>query len=96
MKTEQPVRLAARILGALSVLLGGLPALLLEFEVIAWTASQVAAYGTFLGISIGALALLFGVQVAKAVTPTANPRDDDLVPLAPIADDGYEDELPDF
>jgi hypothetical protein len=86
------------IIGATAAVLGGLPALLLTFGVINWSADQIAAYGVFLGVFTGAVMVIFGrrdvgtaLAIEDVVTPVASPRDDDLVPLVPIANDGLED-----
>jgi len=93
---NRPVVNAGRILGALSAVAGAVPILGSAFGWFTWNVEQLEAYTIAVGTVVGALALAFGVRVEKEVTPVGDPRDNDLVPLVPIADDGYEDELPDF
>lgn len=89
----RPVFNAARALGALSMVLGVVPLVGTAFGWIEWTADQTNAYITAVGTVIGALALALGIRVEKEVTPNSNPRDNALVPLVPIANDGLEEEL---
>jgi hypothetical protein len=63
----------------------------MAFEVINWTGDQVGAYTTFVGVLVAAAAMFFNAEVAKQVTPVASPRDNGMVPLVPIANDGFED-----
>jgi hypothetical protein len=83
--------MAANISSAILFVLGSMPALFLAFGWIDWSAEQVAQYGVFLGVIAIALSRVLGVRVEAKVTPVANPRDDALVPLVPIANDGFED-----
>jgi hypothetical protein len=80
----RPVAHAARWVAGIAAILGGLPTVLLSFDVITWTAEQVGAYGTFLGIVVGAVAMILGVNVESKVTPVESPRDADGIPLVPI------------
>lgn len=86
----RPVVNASRIVAGIAAIAGGTPTFLIAFDVIAWTAEQVAAYGTFLGVVVGSVSLILGHNAEGKVTPTLSPRDDQLVPLVPIADDGIE------
>lgn len=89
----QPVNWAGRITAALALLMNGTPPLLLEFGVIDWSASQMAAFqGWAGGVLVAAVAIILGQRAADQVTPVSDPRDDALVPLVPIANDGFEDE----
>lgn len=80
----RPVARAARWVAGVSAIAGALPTLLLTFQVIAWTAEQIAAYGTFLGVVVGAISIILGTNAENQVTPTASPRSDDGIPLVPI------------
>jgi len=90
--STRPVVNASRWVAGLAAILGSLPTFLLAFGAIAWTAEQIAAYGTFLGVVVGSVSLILGLSAEGKVTPVETPRDNALVPLVPIADDGYEDE----
>lgn len=91
-KRPQPVNWGARIIAASSLLLNGTPPLLLEFEVIDWTASQVATFqGWAGGVALAAIAIIIGQESARRVTPTSDPRDDGMAPLVPTADDWIDD-----
>lgn len=84
----RPVAHAARWVAGISAIAGALPTFLLAFEVIAWTATQVGAYGTFLGVVVGGISLILGQNAEAQVTPTASPRNDEGVPLVPVTDLG--------
>lgn len=91
-KRPQPVNWASRIIAAASVLINGTPPLLLEFGLIDWTAPQVAQFqGWVGGVALASIAILLGLNTTKKVTPVTDPRDNALVPLVPIADDGIDD-----
>lgn len=91
-KRPQPVNWAARITGAAALLLNGTPPLLLEFDVIEWSAAQMGAFQVWAGgVLVAAISILLGQRASHEVTPTSDPRDDSLVPLVPIADDVLED-----
>jgi hypothetical protein len=88
----------ARWIAGIATIAGALPTFLLAFEVIAWSAEQIAAYTTFIGVVTAAVALVLGHQdvqtaemVETQVTPVASPRDNGLVPFVPIADDFLND-----
>ena len=75
--------LVVRIIAAANLVLAGLPALLLAFEVIAWNAAQISSYGVFLGVVTTAALLLVGQQVRASalvvesqVTPVATLSED--------------------
>ena len=87
----RPAVKAARIVAGLIVVFDGLPALLTAFNLVNWSADQWAAVNGFVGVLIAAISIWFGIQVERQVTPIASPRDDSLVPLVPIADDGLDD-----
>ena len=70
---EEPVR--AAVLGVVSAAI----VLLVAFGV-ALTTVQIAAITGF----VAAVLLLFELVVRKAVTPLANPKTDDHVPLRPV------------
>ena len=80
----------SRVIAAVAGLLGVVPATLLSFDIITWTAEQVAQYATTLGLLV-ALALVFAGQQTKAnalrveseVTPVANPMLTKVVELIP-------------
>ena len=80
----------SRIIAAVAGVIGVVPATLLSFDLITWTAEQVAQYGTTLGLFV-ALALVFAGQQTKAnalrveseVTPVASPRLIQVVELSP-------------
>ena len=80
----------SRIIAAVSGVLGVVPATLLSFDIINWTAEQVAQYGTTLGLFV-ALALVFAGQATKTnalrveseVTPIASPMLTQVVELIP-------------
>ena len=91
MNQQRPAVSASRILGALSLLAGVVPIGGSAFLGWDWSPDQLEAYTAIVGTAISAVALAFGIRVEKEVTPVANPRDDGLVPLVPIANDAYED-----
>lgn len=83
---RRPVVLASRVVGALVLVLNGLPPLLLEFEVIDWTARQLGAYTIFLNVLLAAASAVLGVRVERLVTPVTDPKDNlgnTLVPAIP-------------
>lgn len=84
----RPVAHAARWVAGISAIAGALPTFLLAFEVIAWTAVQIAAYGTFLGVVVGAVSIILGHNAESQVTPTVSPRTSEGVPLVPITEAG--------
>ena len=77
----RPVVNASRWVAGISTILGGIPTLLLTFEVIHWTAEQMGAYGTFLGVVVGGISLILGQNAEAKVTPIASPMMN--VPLVP-------------
>jgi len=86
------------IIGAIALVLGGVPALILLFDMDALTAAQVSGITLFLGLLTTAAMVLFARQDLKTalnvetqVTPVASPRDDEGVPFVPIALDSFED-----
>lgn len=95
MKRPRPLRIAAAAVAFVSgVVLGVIP-VLQGFDVIDWSAQQVGLVQTFVGTVGGGLTALFAaIWSERRVTPTGDPRDDDLVPFVPIANDGHED--PDY
>jgi hypothetical protein len=90
-KRPRPVRRASQIIGGIVVILNGVPGLFLAFELIDWNAVQIGAYSTFVGVLAAGISIALGLRAEKAVTPVADPRDDLLVPLVPIANDGLDD-----
>lgn len=87
----RPVMLAFRIITGLSLLVGaGLPGLLL-FGLVDWTAEQMAFISGFNATALGIVAYVLGLNAETKVTPVDSPRDNSLVPLVPIAGDGFED-----
>lgn len=87
----RPVVTAASIIGAISIVLGIVPAALLLFGV-ELSATALTGYTAVAGGVIAALSRLFGVQAEKRVTPGISPRTDDGTPLVPIAvHDDFED-----
>ena len=90
--TNQPVKLTARILAAVTLLAGAFPVVGEAFLNLDWTTAQLGGYILGANAIIGSAGLVAGVQVAKVVTPTANPRDDAGNPLTPgpIASDDPE------
>ena len=82
----RPVRLAARVLGAASMILGVVPTVGSEFFGFDWTTGQINAYTLAVGTSIAAGSVLFGVRVEREVTPVASPRLDSNTPLVPAAE----------
>ncbi|KKK52650.1 hypothetical protein LCGC14_3102780 [marine sediment metagenome] len=87
----RPVVNASRIIAGVAAVLGSLPTFLLSFGFISWTAEMIAAYGTFLGVVIASISLVFGLRTEKEVTPGSDPMTNEGTPLVPIADDGFED-----
>lgn len=87
---NRPAVNKSRLLGAASMVLGLVPMIGRAFFGLEWTPEQVEIYSVAVGTVVAAVALLFGVQVEKVVTPVAAPRNDDLVPLVPVAPDGPE------
>ena len=83
MTGNRPVVNAGRTLGALSLVAGAIPIIGSAFGWFTWDTEQLEAYTVAVGVSISALALFFGVQVEKQVTPTNNPKDDAGNPLTP-------------
>ncbi len=86
------------IIGAIALVLGGIPALILLFSANALTAAQVAGITVFLGLLTTAAMVLYArrdlktaLDVESQVTPSASPKDDEGGPLVPIALDGYDD-----
>lgn len=86
------------IIGAIALVLGGIPALILLFSAEALTAVQVAGITAFLGLLTSAAMVLFAradlktaLAVETQVTPVMSPRDDEGAPFVPIALDSYED-----
>ena len=73
---NRPVVNAGRALGALSLVAGVVPIVGSAFGWFVWDTDQLEAYAAGVGVTISALALAFGVQVEKQVTPTNNPKDD--------------------
>jgi hypothetical protein len=88
--TNEPVRLAARIISVASLLIPLIIQGLVQFEIIDPTVTQLQWLNVFTGAVIASAAYVFGVQVRKIVTPVANPSDG-ASPLVPTAADGYED-----
>lgn len=83
--------LAFRIVSGLSLLIGaGLPGLLL-FGVVDWNAEQMAFISGFNATALGIIAYVLGLNAEAKVTPVDSARDNGLVPLVPIANDGFED-----
>lgn len=80
----RPVAHAARWVAGISSIAGALPTFLMAFDVITWTATQMGAYGTFLGVVVAAVSIILGHNAENQVTPTAAPRSDDGIPLVPI------------
>lgn len=87
----RPVMIAARWIAGLSVIGQGWIPLALEFGWIDWTASQISQVSVFIGVLTGAIAYIMGLNAESKVTPTESPRDDELVPLVPVASDGAQD-----
>jgi len=83
MTGNQPVRLAARILAAAVTIAGAFPLVGTAFGWIDWNVEQSNAYFIAANAILGSAGLVLGIQVAKVVTPTANPRDDAGNPLTP-------------
>ena len=79
--SNRPVVNAGRALGALAAIAGLVPILGSAFGWFEWNTDQLEAYSVAVGGVVGALALFFGVQVEKQVTPVADPRDDTGKPL---------------
>lgn len=77
----RPVVHASRWVAGIAAILGAVPTLLLTFNVIAWTAEQMGAYGTFLGVVVGGVSLILGQNAESQVTPISSPQT--LVPLFP-------------
>ena len=75
-RTNRPVVNAGRTLGAVAAVAGLVPILGSAFGWFDWTVEQLEAYTVAVGGVVGALALFFGVNVEKVVTPVANPKDD--------------------
>ena len=83
--------LAFRIVSGISLLIGaGLPGLQL-FGFVDWTADQMAFVAGFNATALGVIAYVLGLNTEAKVTPVDSPRDNALVPLVPIANDGFED-----
>ena len=74
--TNRPVVNAGRTLGAVAAIAGLIPILGSAFGWFEWTVEQLEAYTVAVGGVVSAMALFFGVQVEKQVTPTDNPKDD--------------------
>ena len=85
--TNQPVKLSARILAAVTLLAGAFPVVGEAFFSLDWTTAQLGGYILGANAIIGAAGIVAGVRVAKVVTPTANPRDDagNVLTPGPIA-----------
>ncbi|MDX1408214.1 MAG: hypothetical protein R3330_08775 [Saprospiraceae bacterium] len=75
--------MASRILSALVLLAGAFPIVASGAGLVEWNADQLEAYIIGVNAVLGAAGIILGVQVAKVVTPTANPRDDAGNPLTP-------------
>lgn len=78
-----------RIIAAVSAVLAAIPATLIEFEVITWTAGQVAQYGVILGLGVALALVLAGektkqnaLAVEAQVTPIASPQMTLIQPLS--------------
>ena len=86
---NRPVVNAGRALGALSLILGAIPIVGSAFNWFAWDVDQLEAYTAASATLIAALALFFGVQVEKQVTPTNAPKDDagNVLTPGPIGSD---------
>jgi len=82
-RQDQPVKYAARLLSAAVLLAGAFPIVARAFAWVDWDATQLEAYIIAVNALLGAIGIVLGVQVAKVVTPTANPRDDAGHPLTP-------------
>ena len=91
MTNNEPVRLSARIVSALALLVPLSIQGAIEFEWFIPTVTQLSWLNTFTGAVIGAIAYVLGVQVRKIVTPVVDPKSNSGTPLIETADDGYED-----
>jgi len=89
----KPVRAAFLWFSGLSaIIIGAIPVLQI-FGAISWTADQIAAATGFIGFATATVGgTIASIYAENRVTPVSNPRDNSLVPLVPIADDGFEDE----
>lgn len=90
--------LTVRIIAAAQMVLAAAPFALQAFSIINWTGDQMIAFTFFLGVVTTAALLVLGqsvrsnaLQVEQQVTPVASPRDNELVPFVPIANDGLDD-----
>ena len=84
--SSRPVVNAGRTLGAVAAVAGLIPILGSAFGWFEWTVEQLEAYTVAVGGVVSAMALFFGVQVEKQVTPVADPRDDTGKPLVVVGD----------
>jgi hypothetical protein len=87
MSTQQPrpVINAFRWVVAMQMVIGPGIALLRIFEMVVWTADQMAQVNAFAAVVVGAVAYGLGLRAEAEVTPVASPRNNEGETLAPIA-----------
>lgn len=91
-KQPQPVRRAFLWFSSVVTLVVAVFPVLQIFGVINWTGDQMAAVTGFLGLAVSTIGgTIASIYSENRVTPVAAPRDNSLVPLVPIANDGLED-----
>ena len=90
-RRPQPVNWASRITAAVAILAGLVPTVGRAFEWLSWNATQVDAYILAANGILAAVAIILGLDATRKVTPVADPRDDGLAPLVPVADDYLDD-----
>ena len=85
----------SRVIAAVGAILAAIPATLIAFGAITWTAEQVAQYTLMLGLAIGLANVFAGqqtktnaIRVEAQVTPIANPQ---LTQVVPLVADGEGD-----
>jgi hypothetical protein len=78
----------SRVIAAVGAILAAIPATLIAFGAITWTAEQVAQYTLMLGLAIGLANVFAGqqtktnaIKVESQVTPISNPQLTQTVPL---------------
>lgn len=91
-KQPQPVRAAFLIFSGVVVIVNSAVPVLVLLNVVSFTADQIAGIQAFLGTVTATVgATIASIYAENRVTPVAAPRNNELVPLVPVAGDGYED-----
>ena len=91
-KQPQPVRKAFLWFSSVVTLVVAVFPVLQIFEVIQWSGDQIATITAFLGLAVSTIGgTVASIYSENRVTPVESPRDNNLTPLVPIANDGLED-----